>query len=122
MAATLQSIKNKIGTLNIVIDREIPADDPDNFFTVRYHRHALTAKHEEAAREAVRDDRALGSLVEMMVPVLVDWDLKADPADDAPIPITKEALVDNVPSSILMMILEQIGEAQSPNTNGTGKP
>lgn len=124
MPATLKSIQGMVGQIDIALDTDLPVEerDPENSFHVTYKRHNLTAAHEALAQEAVRDDRALRAVCEMIVPILVSWDLKEDPESDAPIPIDVDTLVQKVPSSILMLIIEQIGEAQRPNTNGTGKP
>jgi hypothetical protein len=78
MPATLRSIKGKVAEITICLEPDKPVEErtPDDFFTLQYRQHNLTGKVEAAAREAVRDDRALEALCEMCAPVFVKWDLK----------------------------------------------
>lgn len=43
-------------------------------------------------------------------------------ANQEPVPITKEGLMEFIPVSVLVLILTAIGESRNPNTSGTGKP
>lgn len=155
MPATLRSISGKVAEIQIYLgDENIPVDerDPNDFFTLRYRQHNITAKVERTANEMTKEGRDLEALVDLCLPVFVKWDLKPGATDEqmerleaandagdnaainkivdeiketvdeqAPIPITKEDLIEYVPSSVLMLILTQINESRNPNSNGTGK-
>lgn len=156
MPVTLQSIRGKTAEIDIYLgDPEIPVEERsrDDFFTLWYRQHSLTAKVERMAQEAEKGGRALEALVEMCLPVFVKWDLKLGAtaeqmerledanrrgdtkavaqieaeiketvAEQEPIPITKEDLIEYVPSSVLILILEQINESRRPNESGTEPP
>jgi hypothetical protein len=153
MPATLQSIRGKTSEIQIYLgDPEIPVEDrsPDDFFTLHYRKHNMTAKIEGIAKKAEDDGRALEALCEMCVPVFARWDLKPGGTpeqmerlneaqergdveaanrildeikqttdEQSPIPITKDDLVEYVPSSVLLLILTQIQESLRPNASAT---
>lgn len=49
----------------------------------------------------------------------LEKEIKAATDEQPPIPITKESLMEFVPASVLVIILEAIAASRSPNTNGT---
>lgn len=149
MAATLSSIRGRTTEIDIYLgDPTVPVEERarDEFFTLHYRQHSLTAKVERLAQDAEKEGRALEALVEMCLPVFVKWDLKlgATPeqmdelqtanragdtkavarieaeikehiANQEPIPLTKADLVEFVPASVLVLILEQINASRRPN-------
>lgn len=50
----------------------------------------------------------------------IEQEIRETTEEQSPIPITKEDLVEYVPSSVLTLILQQISESRRPNQNGTG--
>lgn len=150
MPATLRSIRGKTVELQVFLDPDKPVEErsDDDYFTVRYRQHNLTAQVADLASKAEKDGRALDALIELCVPVFESWDLKPGATEEqidrlnsaktaeairkieaeiaetvdaqSPIPITKEALSEFVPASVLVLILNQIQESRGPNQNGTG--
>jgi hypothetical protein len=111
MPATLHSLTSKTVDLAIAID-----DDPAAI-TVTYIPHALTPATEKRVQEAASKGYELESIVEMFLPVVSKWDLAMNPGED-PIPLEREAL-EEVPSSILMLILEAVAADRKPDPKET---
>lgn len=48
-------------------------------------------------------------------------EMKATVENQSPIEISYESLMENIPLDVLVLIVNQIGEARNPNRNGTGE-
>lgn len=110
MAKTLAQLTAKTVELPIVVD-----DDPEAF-TVWYRPHNMTASIEQKALEWQKNGAELEALVETFIPVVAKWDLRMT-EDSEIVPLTREAVAE-VPSSILMLILEQVGQHRNPDPKG----
>jgi hypothetical protein len=124
----MPSLKNMIGETGFV---EIPVanDEP----LIAYYRRGRRSPREQIAvlkqqrelqamqSDGVPDPRMMELLVEMMAETIVSWNLTDN--DGAPIPTTKEALLD-VDMDILVSISQEIGRANTvdPLRNGGSKP
>lgn len=114
MPATLKSLQEKVVPLVIAID-----DDPEAI-TLKYRPHNMTANIEEKVQAAAKEGRELEAVVEMTLPVLAEWDFRMDHGEPT-IPVTKDGL-SQVPSSILLLVLEAIGKDRTPDPNATDAP
>lgn len=93
---------------DIIVELAIPMDDDPAAITVQYRPHNMTANHEVVASKAAGEGRELQALVGMVQPVVASWDLRMEEDGDI-VPITTEGLSD-VPSSILLMVLDAIAK------------
>lgn len=111
MAKTLSQLTAQTVELPIAV-----GDDPAAFI-VHYRPHNMTADVEKKANEAIKNSAELEAAVEMALPIIASWDLRMD-EDSGVVPVTKEGL-STVPVSILMLVMQQVGEHRNPDPKGT---
>jgi hypothetical protein len=92
------------------------SDDPEAI-TVWYRPHNMTATIEKKAREAAEKGAELEAIVEMILPVVAEWDFRMT-ADADIVPCTREGFSE-VPTSILLLILEAVGADRNPDPKAT---
>ncbi len=93
---------------DVLVELAVAMDDDPAAITVQYRPHNMTANHEVVASKAAAEGRELQALVAMVIPVVGSWDLRMEEDGDI-VPITTEGLSD-VPSSILLLVLDAIGK------------
>ncbi len=106
MPATLKSLTAKTRKIDIAID-----DDP-KAITIEYTPRGYTARIERQVKEAMESELASAMMIPMVLSMVTKWNLSPAPGDP-PIPLTPEGLED-VPTEILGLIVETIGEEMSP--------
>lgn len=108
MPATLKSLTAKTEVLDITID-----DDP-KAITIHYTPRGYTARIERQVKEAMDSQLASAMMIPMVLSMVTKWNFSPAPGEP-PIPLTVKGLED-VPTEILGLIVEAVGEAMSPKS------
>ena len=78
-----------------------------------YRPYSITGKRLEELTKRIADDgNATKANAEAIAELVADWDLMGE--DDKPIALDVETLAENVPPSILTLILVGLGNQQAP--------
>lgn len=92
----------------------IEIDDDPQAIWIKYAPRKYTAKLEREVNAAIKDDRQAGSLVPAVRRLVVDWDLCMVEGDPV-VPLNDESALEDVPTEILFMIVQKIGQEQNPD-------
>ncbi len=114
MPASLSSITSQRATLLMPVD---PNDPDGDRLKIVYKPKVLSTRIMRDITEAVdSDDELAGTerVLRQFCKVVVEWDLRTEPGDKEPIPLTPEGLED-VPLLILRDIFTAINDDQSPD-------